>query len=117
VLLRLRMFGFSTACVYLWIVFSLTSYPFEPRLGIRSFLILLLLAILGFVSFVYAQAHRDPILNRIANTKPGELGVDFWLRIGGFAILPTLGLLATQFPQIGGFLFSWIRPALDAITK
>jgi hypothetical protein len=117
VLLRLRIFAFSAAGLYVLLMLSLTSYPFEPRLAIRSFLILLLLLILAVVASVYAQVHRDPTLSRITNTKPGELGTDFWLRIASFAALPTLGLLAAQFPEIGGFLFSWLQPALDALTK
>jgi hypothetical protein len=117
VLLRLRVFAFSAAGMYVFLMLSLTSYPFEPRLAIRSFLILLLLLILAIVASVYAQVHRDPTLSRITNTKAGELGADFWLRIASFAALPTLGLLVAQFPEIGGFFFSWLQPALDALTK
>ncbi len=117
VLLRLRLFALSAAGMYVLLVLSLTSYPFEPRLGIRSFLILLLLAILAVVAGVYAQVHRDPTLSRITNTNAGELGSDFWLRIASFSALPVLGLLASQFPEIGRFLFAWLQPALDALTK
>jgi len=117
VLLRLRTFAFSAAGFYILIMVSLTSYPFEPRLAIRSFLIFLLLAIPAVVVTVYAQIHADPTLSRITNTKAGELGIDFWLRVGSVAALPALTLLAAQFPEVGGFLFSWIRPAIDALTK
>jgi hypothetical protein len=117
VLLRLRWFAVSAAAMYIFLVLSLTSYPFEPRLAIRSTLVLLLLAILLVVSSVYAQMHRDPTLSRITNTNAGELGADFWLRIVSFAALPVLGLLAAQFPEISNFLFSWIQPTLDALTK
>src|SRR5258708_5812566 len=117
VLLRLRIFAFSAAGLYVLVLLSLTSYPFEPGLAIRSSLILLLFLILIVVATVYAQVHRDPTLSRITNTKAGELGADSWLRLGGFAALPTLSLLAAQYPQIGGFLFSWLQPAMDALTK
>jgi hypothetical protein len=117
VLLRLRILAFSAAGIFIVVMLSLATYPFEPKLAIRSFLILLLVLILVVVTSVYAQVHRDPTLSRITNTKAGELGSDFWLRIAGFAALPTLGLLAAQFPDLGGFLFSWLQPALDALTK
>jgi hypothetical protein len=28
-------------------------------------------------------------------------------------LLPLLSLLATQFPMVGNFLFSWIEPAVE----
>jgi len=117
ILLRLRWFAISVAGIYILLVLSLTSYPFEPRLAIRSFLILLLLLILFAVGAVYAQVHRDPTLSRITNTNAGELGADFWLRISSFAALPVLGLLASQFPAVSNFLFSWLEPVLDGLAK
>jgi hypothetical protein len=96
---------------------SLTSYPFEPHNGIRAVLFLLLVLILIVVCVVYIQLYRDPILSRITDTNPGELGADFWVRIGTYAALPVLSLLATQYPEVGRLFFSWLQPVLDALAK
>jgi hypothetical protein len=58
---------------------------------------------------------RDPILSRISGTTPGELGAEFYLKLVSYVALPVLGLLASAFPSISNFLFSWIEPTLEAI--
>jgi hypothetical protein len=63
------------------------------------------------VTYVFAQMHKDPTLSRITDTKPGELGVDFWIRMISFVSVPLFSLLASVFPSIGSFLFSWLQPA------
>jgi hypothetical protein len=115
VLIRMRTLVFTIGGMYVLILLSVSSYPFEPRLAIRSLMVLLLFPILAFVGFVYAQMHRDVTLSRITDTNPGELGLDFWVRLLGFAALPLLSLLAAQFPELNSFLFSWLQPALDAM--
>ena len=65
--------------------------------------------------FVYADMHRDATLSHITNTKPGELGSEFWVKIIGFGAAPLLGLLTTVFPELAGFLFSWLQPGLTSL--
>jgi hypothetical protein len=70
------------------------------------------------VGIVYGQMYANPLLSRITgitNTKPGELGLDFWVRIGTFVFVPFLSLLSVQFPDINNFLSSWLQPALQSI--
>jgi hypothetical protein len=50
-----------------------------------------------------------------SKTKPGELGVEFWLHIGTFAALPLLRLLISQFPTLNNTVFSWLEPAVSAL--
>ena len=59
--------------------------------------------------------YGNPLLSCITNTEPGELGMDFWVRIGTFVVVPLLSLLSVQFPEINYFLFSWLQPALQSI--
>jgi len=62
---------------------------------------LTLFLVLGaFISYVYAQMHKDTTLSHITNTKPGELGGEFWFKLISFGIAPLLGLLTTIFPQM-----------------
>jgi hypothetical protein len=59
--------------------------------------------------------HRDPTLSHITNTNPGELGADFWMKLITFGIGPLLGLLTALFPDITGFVTSWLQPAAGSI--
>jgi hypothetical protein len=67
------------------------------------------------VIFVYAQMHRNATLSRITDSEIGELGADFWLRIASFLAIPTIGLLASQFPIINRYLFFWVQPLSGAL--
>jgi uncharacterized membrane protein YedE/YeeE len=94
---------------------ALNSYPFEPHLTLRTMLIFLFFLILGCVGFVYAQMYKDATLSRITDTKPGELGAEFYVRMAGFIVVPLLSLVAAQFPTVNTFLFSWLEPAMQAL--
>jgi hypothetical protein len=76
---------------------------------------ILLVVIVGIVGFVYAQMHRDSTLSYITGTEPGELGLNFWVRIVSFVAVPAISLLASQFPQIAGLFSSWVEPAVNAL--
>jgi len=115
VLLRMRTLGIAVAGLYVFLLLSVNSYPFEPRTALRSAAILLLLFIIGIVGYVCAEAHRDSILSLVTQTKPGELGIQFWLRMGSLFALPLISLLVSQFPSLNNVLFSWLEPAVNAL--
>jgi len=105
----------TVAGIYVLILLSFSCYPFEPKAAFHTLTILLFLLIVGLVGFVFAQMHRDATLSRITNTKPGELGLDFWIRLVSFAAVPLFSLLTAQFPGLSGMFFSWMQPALQAL--
>ena len=74
---------------------------------------------LGLVSFVdisaYPSINRDAILSRVTNHTPGELDLDFYVKTASLISIPLLGFIASQFPEISSFLFSWI--GLDIALK
>lgn len=115
VVIRIRTLAMSIAGVYVLLLLALSVYPFQPQLGIRAWLMVLLGIIVAVVGMIYAQMHRDSVLSYITDTKPGELGSDFWVRIVSFVALPLLSLLASQFPEIGGTISSWLEPAMHAL--
>ena len=117
VLVRIRTLIFAIGGMYVLLVLAMTVYPFQPRASIATLLTLLLLYIVAVVTLVLAQLHRDPTLSRVTKTTPGELGGDFWVRATSFAILPVVTFLASQFPQVNRFLYSWLEPALQALNK
>jgi hypothetical protein len=115
VLIRIRTLIFGIAGMYIFLLLALSVYPFQPQLGIRLSLMMLLAGIVVVVGTVYAQMHRDTILSYITDTRPGELGADFWIQIITFVALPLLSLVASQFPEISSGLTTWIEPALKAL--
>jgi hypothetical protein len=115
VLLRIRTLVISAGGMYVLIVLSLNTYPFEPHPALQSLAVILLLVMAGAVGYVYAAMHREVILSQLTSTKPGELGLDFWIKFLSAGALPVFSLLASQFPSINQFLFSWLEPALQAM--
>jgi hypothetical protein len=116
VVLRMRTMIVNVAGLYVCALLSLSSYPFEPKVVLRPALILAFFAIIAIIGWVYAQMHRDATLSRLTDTTPGELGADFYFKMGGFIILPLISLLVSQFPDISNFVFSWLQPAAQALN-
>ncbi len=112
---RLQTLILAMAGVFVFVLISYSSYPFESKESFHALLISIFLMISLVVGIVYGQMYANPLLSRITNTKPGELGLDFWVRLGTFVFIPLLSLLSVQFPEINNFLFSWLQPALQSI--
>lgn len=115
VLLRIRTLVIAAGGMYVFIVLSMNTYPFEPHLALQTLAVVLLLVMGGAVGFVYAEMHRETVLSRLTSTEPGELGLDFWIKFASAGAIPVFSLLAAQFPGINQFLFSWLEPALQAM--
>ena len=115
ILLRIRTLAAAVVGVFVFDVLALNMYPFEPRAGLRTLMFVVFATLTVCFTVVYAQMHRDPTLSRITDTKPGELGGDFWMRMLSVTGLPLVSLLAGEFPAVGNFLFSWIEPAMKAL--
>ncbi|MGA9555706.1 MAG: hypothetical protein WA800_02820 [Terriglobales bacterium] len=112
---RMRTMVMNLLCLFVATALAISTYPFDPRQGL-GIAMLALFAVLGAsVLYVYAQMHRDATLSHVTNTRPGELGADFWLKILTFGIAPLLGLLTTIFPQLTDFVFGWLQPGLKSI--
>jgi hypothetical protein len=111
---RMRSLVLSVAGLYVFVLLSFSSYPFEPSSTFHTAMIFLLIFITAAVAIVSGQAHKDATISRITSTEPGELGLDFWFRLAATMSIPLLSLLAAKFPEIGGFLFSWLQPASQA---
>jgi hypothetical protein len=115
VLLRMRTLVICAGGMYVFIVLSINSYPFEPHPALQTLAVVMLLLLGAAVGYVYAEMHREAILSRLTSSKAGELGWDFWLKFAAAAAIPVFSLLAAQFPGINQILFSWLQPALQAV--
>ena len=99
---------------FVLLVFAMNSYSHQSPQFIGRMLLLIAVP-LGVVVWVCLSGmERDPILSRVAGTKPGEVGIATYLKFLGYGALPILGLLASQFPAISNFLYSWVAPTLQA---
>ena len=91
------------------------SYPFDRPQIIAWSATLTLAGLLFTVGTVLAQMDRDAILSRMSNSTPGQVRYMAFLKhmlaVGG---LPVITVLATLFPAIGSFLFSWAAPILES---
>jgi hypothetical protein len=92
------------------------SYPFDRPQIIAWSATLILAALLFTVGTVLAQMDRDAVLSRMSNSTPGQVRYMAFLKhmlsVGG---LPILTVLATLFPAIGKFLFSWAAPIVESM--
>jgi hypothetical protein len=115
VLGRIRTITITIVVLFLAAAVAISSYPFDPRQALSAVLVVLLLAIGIVIVHVYAGMHRDATLSHVTNTKPGELGPEFWFKLVGFGFAPVIGLLARIFPSITDFLFSWLQPSISSL--
>jgi hypothetical protein len=115
VLLQIRSRLVTAAILYLFLVWAGTSYPYLNR----HVLLIALAAVLGILSFaviaIYASINRDPILSRTTNQAPGRLDLDFYLKTASLVGVPLIGFVASQFPEVSSFLFSWLEPGMAAV--
>ena len=115
VLVNTRYLMLFVSSAFVFAIIAWNSYPFQPRQLIDwCFTLLMLFLGCGFI-WVFAQMHRNAILSRITDTKPNELGRDFYIRIVTFGAIPVLTWFAYQFPEVGGSLFKILQPGLQVI--
>jgi len=113
VLANLRYLMIFVSFTFVLSTIAWNSYPFQPR-QLVDWLITGLLVLIGSgIIWVFAQMHRDPILSRLTNTKPNELGWDFYLRIVAFGAIPVLTWLAYEFPDVGSTIYRIVTPGVS----
>jgi hypothetical protein len=112
---RIRTMALAGLFLFVAITLAVSSYPFDPRPALSGVLLVLFVIFGAVIVFVYADMHRDATLSHITNTNPGELGSEFWFKIVGFGAAPVLGLITTIFPELSGFLLSWLQPGLASL--
>jgi hypothetical protein len=112
---RLRTMAMTIIALFVASAAAMSSYPFDPRQGLSAVLIALFVIAGTVIVKVYADMHRDATLSHVTNTKPGELGTEFWFKIVGFGIAPLIGLLTRIFPGITDFIFAWLQPGIASL--
>ena len=100
---------------FMLLVIAFAVYPFEGQRYIEFAIICLFILAGVTVGTVFAQMDRDPLLSRLNETKPNQLGLSFVYRMISYGALPLITLLASLVPDIGNFLQSWLQPALQSL--
>ncbi|MFN8006918.1 MAG: hypothetical protein U0V70_07840 [Terriglobia bacterium] len=112
---RLRSLVLGILTLFVAATLAVSSYPFNPLPVIGAIFLITFALAGGATTLAYAEMHRDATLSHITNTRPGELGFEFWARLFAFGIGPLIGLLTTIFPSISDFLVSWLQPGAQII--
>ena len=115
ILARMRTMILSMMFLFVSVCFAISFYPFVPRTGISMWMMVNLFLIAAVVVYVYAGMERDATLSYITNTRPGDLGTEFYIKTATFLAGPVIGLLTTQFPAISESVLGWLQPGLDAL--
>ncbi len=115
VLIQIRSRLLTSVALYLLLVLSVTSYPFLNRHVLILALAVVFAILAATAVTTYAAINRDPILSRTTESQPGRLDIDFYVRAASMVGVPLLGLIASQFPEVSSFLFSWIEPGMAAV--
>ena len=90
----------------LLILLTVAAYFFEPKPFVSLAVWISLGIGVGLTLWIFLWIDRNPTLSRIGDTKPGEITFDktFWLNFILYVAVPLLGVVATQFPEVGRLL-------------
>jgi len=100
---------------YFFLLLALNAYPVAPHHSIMIMLLTIFAGLVVTVFLVFSQMHRDAILSRTTSTEPGKLDIGFYRKLISVLGVPIIGLIASQFPEISNFLFSWLEPSLQTL--
>ena len=115
ILLLLRNQFSMVTTTFMLTTFALFSYQFRGESFLRGLTLASFVASAAVSLVVFIQMETDSTLSRLTNTREGRLEPVFYLRILSFGALPMLAVLASVFPSLRTFLFSWVQPALAAM--
>jgi hypothetical protein len=96
----------------LLLLLAVSSYAFEPKRLLLTWMWVVMLSVVGLGLYVYVQLERSMVLSRIGGTEPGKIDVNAALisRVVTWGLLPLLTVAAAQYPQVADALFSWLAP-------
>jgi hypothetical protein len=98
----------------LLLLVAVSCYAFEPKSFCSFGLLAALLGATAMTIGVLVAMNRDVVLSLIGGGEAGEVSFDrtFFSNLLTYAVIPLLGLLATQVPAAGQLLDDWFRPLL-----
>jgi hypothetical protein len=93
---------------------AVRTYAFEPQQLLSFGLWGALLVAVAVTLWVFVEMDRNHTLSTIGGTEPGQVTFDrhFLLNISTYGLIPVLGVLVSQFPQVGRLFAEWFNPLL-----
>jgi hypothetical protein len=67
------------------------------------------------IGLAFAGMERNWVLSRIGRSEPGELNLEFYMRLASIVILPLSAVLVHLFPTLSGFLTNFLTPSMEAL--
>jgi hypothetical protein len=116
VLVNLRYIMIFVTTSFVLAITAWNSYPFQPRQFFNWIFTIVLILLGSGTVVVLMQMYHDPLLSRITNKNPNELGWDFFMKVASVVGLPLLSWLAYYYPEIGDTLFKIFRSG-TAVVK
>jgi hypothetical protein len=107
-----RLLLATVTSAVLLLMITVSAYPLEPRRELMAGVWVLTLAAVSASAYTLFALERNDLLSRIGKKEPGKVSLDrtFVTGLVMWALIPILGLLALQYPQIAGQLFSFLSP-------
>jgi len=100
---------------FILMTLALNCYPFQMLNLMRWSITIVFVLISVVLVYAFQEMSRNEILSRITDTKAGSLDAGFYTRAISVGVLPLLAVVASHFPSVGRFLFSWVQPAITAL--
>jgi len=100
---------------FILMTLALNCYPFQMLNMIRWSITIVFILIAVVLLYAFQEMSRNEILSRITDTKAGSLDAGFYSRLVSVGALPVVAVVASHFPSVGRFLFSWVQPAISAV--
>jgi hypothetical protein len=115
ILLQMRNMAVFLTLGFVLAWLSLNSYPFQSPRMLNGLMLVVLVVVSLCVTIVLAGVSKDSILSRMTQTEPGKLDKSFLVHLATAGGLPLITVVASQFPSVSRFLFSWLEPTLSAL--
>lgn len=95
----------------LLLLLAVASYPIHPHPPLMRWALALVSAVVVVCFLLVMMMERNELLSRIANRSKGKVDLDgqFFAQIGAYVIVPVVAVLATQFPALSQWLFTFLQ--------
>jgi hypothetical protein len=115
VAVQIQRIAWTLSITMVLLLIAFNTYSVQAPQTVGRVMAACFLMIGFFVVRVFAGLERNPILSRIAGTRPGKLTWEFYTHIAALGALPLIGVLAHLFPSVGSFLSSWVAPGVESL--
>jgi hypothetical protein len=98
----------------LFLLFAIQGYAFEPQWFVSMGVWAALAVGVVLALWVFVQMDRNATMSAIGGTAAGKLSLDrhFYANVLTYGAVPILGIVITQFPQVGRLVAQWLNPLL-----